>query len=43
MNVSDRLVALELQIDRNRVDLGEARNLTSISQELADQVANVSM
>lgn len=41
-NISKRLIALEMQIQQKRVDVEEARNLTSITQDLADHVANVS-
>lgn len=41
-NISERLVALEQQIEWNKIELDEATNLTRIAQGLANQVENVS-
>ena len=40
-NISERLLALEQQIDQNEVDLVEARNLTTVAQQVASEVQNV--
>ena len=42
-NLGERLLAVEQQIEQNRVDLIEAKNLSSVAQELATTVENVSI
>ena len=41
-DLGERLATLEQQIDQNRVDLVEAKNLSSIAREVANNVENVS-
>ena len=40
-DLGERLATLEQQIEQNRVDLVEAKNLSSITRELANNVENV--
>ena len=40
--LGERLATLEQQIDQNRVDLVEAKNLSSVAREVANDVENVS-
>ena len=40
--LGERLATLEQQIDQNRVDLVEAKNLSSVAREVANNVENVS-
>ena len=42
-NLGERLLAVEQQIEQNRVNLVEAKNLSSVAQELATTVENVSI
>ena len=39
--LGERLATLEQQIDQNRVDLVEAKNLSSIAREVANDMENV--
>ena len=41
-DLGERLAALEWQIEENKVDIVEARNLSSIARQLANTVENVS-
>ena len=40
-DLGGRLATLERQIEQNRVDLGEAKNLSRVAREVANNVENV--
>ena len=40
-DLGERLATLEQEIEQNRVDLVEAKNLSSVAQEIANNVENV--
>ena len=40
-DLGERLATLEQQIEQNRVDLVEAKNLSSIAREVANTMENV--
>ena len=40
-DLGERLATLERQIEQNRVNLVEAKNLSGVAQEIANSVENV--